>query len=89
MGGISMSKELYYYSAPWCKPCETLGPIMDQVGKQLPVRKINVDYADPAVINAANIRNVPTVILVENGQEVRRFAGVKTYNQIIDFLNYG
>jgi thioredoxin-like negative regulator of GroEL len=62
---------------------------MDQVSKQLSVRKINVDYADPAVINAANIRNIPTVILIENGQEIRRFTGVKTYNQIIDFLNYG
>jgi thioredoxin-like negative regulator of GroEL len=84
-----MSKELFYYSAAWCQPCETLGPIMDQVGKQLPIRKINVDYADPAVLISANIRNIPTVVLVENGQEVRRFAGVKTYNQIIDFLNYG
>jgi thioredoxin-like negative regulator of GroEL len=89
MGGISMSKELYYYHAAWCKPCETLGPIMEQVNRQLPVRKINVDYADPAVISAANVRNLPTVVLVENGQEIRRFTGVKTYNQIIDFLNYG
>jgi thioredoxin 1 len=84
-----MSKELYYYSAPWCQPCETLGPIMDQVSKQLPVRKINVDYADPAVLTSAKIRNIPTVVLVENEQELRRFTGVKTYNQIIDFLNYG
>ena len=84
-----MSKELYYYHAAWCKPCETLGPIMEQVNRQLPVRKINVDYTDPSVISAANVRNLPTVVLVENGQEVRRFAGVKTYNQIIDFLNYG
>ena len=84
-----MSKEIYYYSAPWCQPCETLGPIMEQVNRQIPVRKINVDYADPAIISAANVRSVPTVVLVENGQELRRFVGVKTYNQIIDFLNYG
>ena len=73
-----MSKQLYYYSAPWCQPCETLGPIMDQVNKQIPVRKINIDYADPAVIESAQIRNIPTVVL-----------GVKSFNQIIDFLNYG
>ena len=35
------------------------------------------DYADPSVISAANVRNLPTVVLVENGQEVRRFAGSK------------
>lgn len=84
-----MSKELFYYSAPWCKPCETLSPIMDQISKQIHIRKINIDYADPAVITEAQVRNIPTVVLVENGKEVRRFTGVKSYNQIIDFLNYG
>ena len=84
-----MSKQLFYYSAPWCKPCETLGPIMDQVGKQIPVKKLNVDYVDPEILQKLNIRNIPVVILTENEQEVRRFTGVKTFNQIIDFLNYG
>jgi thioredoxin-like negative regulator of GroEL len=62
---------------------------MDQVNRQIPVRKINIDYADPAVIESAQVRNVPTVVLVEHGKEVRRFTGVKSFNQIIDFLNYG
>jgi len=84
-----MNKQLFYYSAPWCKPCETLGPIMDQVNKQIPVRKINIDYADPELLQKLNIRNIPVVILTENEQEVRRFTGVKTFNQIIDWLNYG
>ena len=82
-------KELFYYTAPWCNPCQTLGPIMDEVARQIPVRKQNIDYVDPAVLQAANVRSVPTVILVENGQELRRFTGVKSYNQIIDWLNYG
>jgi len=84
-----MAKELYYYTAPWCNPCQTLGPIMEDVAKQIPVRKQNIDYVDPAIITAANVKSVPTVILVENGQEVRRFNGVKSFNQIIDWLNYG
>ena len=84
-----MAKELFYYTAPWCNPCQTLGPIMDEVAKQIPVRKQNIDYVDPAIITAANVKSVPTVILVENGQELRRFNGVKSFNQIIDWLNYG
>jgi len=84
-----MAKELYYYTAPWCNPCQTLGPIMDEVAKQISVRKQNIDYVDPAVLTAANVKSVPTVILVENGQEIRRFNGVKSFNQIIDWLNYG
>ena len=84
-----MAKELFYYTAPWCNPCQTLGPTMDEVARQIPVRKQNIDYVDPAIVQAANVRSVPTVILVENGQEVKRFTGVKSYNQIIDWLNYG
>jgi len=84
-----MAKELLYYHAAWCQPCQTLGPIMDDVAKQIPVRKQNIDYIDPAILTEAKVRNVPTVILVENGQEIRRFTGVKSFNQIIDWLNYG
>ena len=84
-----MPKELFYYTAPWCNPCQTLGPTMEEVAKQIPVRKQNIDYTDPAVLQAANIRSVPTVVLVEDGQELRRFTGVKSFNQIIDWLNYG
>ena len=84
-----MAKELYYYTAGWCNPCQTLGPIMEDIAKQIPVRKQNIDYVDPAILTATNVRNVPTVILVENGQELRRFTGVKSFNQIVDWLNYG
>jgi thioredoxin-like negative regulator of GroEL len=84
-----MPKELFYYTAQWCQPCQTLGPIMEEIARQIPVRKQNVDYTDPALLEAANVRNVPTVILVENGQEIKRFAGVKSNSQIITWLNEG
>jgi thioredoxin 1 len=84
-----MAKELFYYTAGWCQPCQTLGPIMDTIARQIPVHKQNIDYVDPAIIQAANVRNVPTVILVENGQELKRFTGVKSEVQIINWLNEG
>ena len=84
-----MAKELYYYTAGWCQPCQTLGPIMDVIARQIPVRKQNIDYIDPGIEQAANVRSVPTVILVENGQELKRFTGVKSEVQIINWLNEG
>jgi len=84
-----MPKELFYYTANWCQPCQTLGPIMDEIARQIPVRKQNIDYVDPALIEAANVRNVPTVILVENEQEIKRFTGIKSHSQIINWLNEG
>ena len=82
-------KELFYYTANWCNPCQTLGPIMDEIARQIPVRKQNIDYIDPLLLESANVRNVPTVILVENGQEIKRFTGVKSNAQIITWLNEG
>ena len=84
-----MPKELFYYTANWCQPCQTLGPIMEEIARQIPVHKQNVDYTDPLLLESANVRNVPTVILVENGQEIKRFTGVKSNSQIINWLNEG
>ena len=79
-------KKLYYYSAPWCGPCRMLGPVMDQVAQTVPVEKINIDYEiDKA--RAANVMSVPTVILVENEQEVRRFVGARSLNDVMSFIN--
>ena len=81
-------KQLFYFSAEWCVPCQTLGPIMDQVSSQISVQKFNIDY-EADLITKYGVRNIPTVVLVENGQEVRRFTGVKSYNDIIRFVNNG
>ena len=79
-------KQIFYFTAPWCQPCQTLGPIMDKVSQQIPVEKINIDYeADRA--HSANVRSVPTVILAQNGQEARRFVGARSYEQVMQFIN--
>tara|TARA_A200000159_G_scaffold160157_1_gene179853 strand:+ start:4314 stop:4550 length:237 start_codon:yes stop_codon:yes gene_type:complete len=72
-------KEYLYFSAPWCGPCRTLGPVMQNVGQTIPVRKINVDEQSD-IAQKYGIRNVPTVILLDNGQEVKRHIGVKPVN---------
>jgi thioredoxin 1 len=57
---------------------------MEQVGKQVPVIKIDVDTQKQYTTDF-EVRSVPTVILVENGKEVRRFTGVKSLNEILNF----
>jgi thioredoxin 1 len=80
-------KQLLYFSAAWCGPCKTLGPIMEQVGQQINITKIDVD-SSPEMVQRFGVRNVPTVVLVgDNQQEIRRFTGVKTLNEIINFSN--
>ena len=79
-------KQLWYFTADWCAPCKALGPTMNRVSEQISVNKINIDY-EADVIQKYGVRNIPTVILVENGQEVRRFSGNRSYNDVIQFIN--
>jgi thioredoxin 1 len=79
-------RQIFYFTAPWCQPCQALGPIMDKVGQQMYIEKINIDYEMDRA-RSANVGSVPTVILVENGQEVRRFTGMRSYEQVMQFIN--
>ena len=79
-------KQLFYFSADWCQPCKALGPTMDRVSEQIQIHKINIDY-EADVVQKYGVKNIPTVILVENGQEVRRFTGNRSYNDVISFIN--
>ena len=79
-------KGFIYFSAKWCQPCKALGPIMEQVAKQVPVNKVNVDY-EVTLTKQYNVTSVPTVILVDNGVEKTRFVGVKPINDIVNIFN--
>ena len=65
---------------------QTPDNIAGQFITKVQVEKINVDYESDRA-RSARVSSVPTVILVENGQEVRRFVGVRSYNDIINFIN--
>lgn len=80
-------RKLLYFSAAWCMPCKMFGPVMDEVSEQYPVEKIDVD-GNVEMSNLYKIKNVPSVLLVESdGTEVKRFIGVKSKQQILDFYN--
>ena len=74
-----------YFSASWCGPCRTLGPIMNEVSQQIPVQKVDVD-SEFELASQYNVTNVPTVVLLDSRQEVKRFVGVKpkeTYLNVV------
>jgi len=73
------------FSASWCGPCQTLKPVMEQVSKTIPVTKIDVD-TDAQTVSDYGVRSVPTVILVKDGREVKRFTGVQPLNTYLNPL---
>jgi len=70
-------KQYLYFSAPWCGPCRMLGPVMQRVNNTIPVQKVNIEEQSD-LAQQYNVRNIPTVVLLENGQEVKRIIGAKS-----------
>ena len=73
------------FSASWCGPCQTLKPVMEQVSKTIPVTKIDVD-TDAQTVSDYRVRSVPTVVLIKDGREVKRFTGVQSLNTYLNPL---
>lgn len=66
--------------AEWCGPCKMLGPVIDQLADsyqgKLKVFKMDVD-ANEETPAKYQVRGIPTVILVKNGEVVERLVGAQ------------
>lgn len=70
--------------APWCGPCRSLTPILENFsGKQEAVRvgKVNVDE-NPQLAASFQIMSIPTMILFAAGAEKKRLSGFKTLEEL-------
>jgi thioredoxin 1 len=78
--------------AAWCGPCRMVGPIIEEIGQEYEgkavVGKVDVD-ANQEFAAKYGIRNIPTVLVFQNGEVVGRQVGVapkQTYTAAIDAL---
>jgi thioredoxin 1 len=59
--------------APWCGPCKTISPIVDEISNkyngQLSVGKLNADE-NSDIVRELGVRNIPTLLLYRNGELV-------------------
>lgn len=81
-------KKILFFSAPWCGSCKILKPRINSLesGGLIEVEHLNSDN-NPDLAIEYKIKNIPTVILLENGEEVDRFTGAKNKEQILEFYN--
>ena len=64
--------------APWCRPCRTLSPIVDEIADdlagQIKVAKCNVDENQDIAMKYG-VMSIPTLVLLKGGQEIARTVG--------------
>ena len=77
--------------AEWCGPCKTLGPILEKLAADyngaFVLAKVDVDK-EPQLGAAFQVRSIPTVFLVKDGQLTDGFPGALPEGQVREFLKH-
>lgn len=80
-------KILVDFYASWCGPCKMLAPILEEISKEVDVQICSVDVDDNFdLAKSYGVMSVPTLILFNNGVEVKRAIGLKNKDFILDML---
>ena len=77
--------------AEWCGPCKQLGPVLEKLAADyhgaFRLAKVDADQ-EQQLAGAFQVRSIPTVFLVKDGQIVDGFPGVLPEGQIREFLKH-
>lgn len=77
------------FEALWCGPCRAMSPLLRQFAidnvAQLRFAHMDVDRS-PETADTFDVQTLPTMILFENGKEVRRTQGAQTPSSLTAFI---
>lgn len=98
VGDVDFDKEVLQSSipvlvdfwAPWCGPCRTIGPVVEELAKQyegrLKVVKINVDNHKEAA-SKYNVRGIPNLIVFKDGVNKEQVVGAVAKQELISVID--
>ena len=75
--------------AEWCGPCKMLGPILEEISKDLKdkiqVVKVNLDENQDLAMKYS-IRSIPTLLLFKKGELVDTKVGLLPKSDLVEWL---
>ena len=66
--------------APWCGPCQILGPTVEELASEMTgvkIGKINVDE-NPGTASKYSVMSIPSIKIFKGGQVVKEMVGVQS-----------
>mgnify|MGYP004536307891 FL=1 len=84
---IIKSKVLVDFYADWCGPCKMLAMEIEKVASEIDIDivKVNVDEEED-IARKYGVMSIPTLILFENGQELKKTIGFMPKDKIKEFI---
>jgi thioredoxin 1 len=71
--------------APWCGPCQMMGPIIkelaEQMGEKAKVGKLNVDE-NGSIASQYGIMSIPALKIFKGGKVVKEYVGVQALENL-------
>jgi thioredoxin 1 len=86
---VNLSKKcLVYFWAEWCVPCKRFSPILSDVQKEYGIQifKVNADE-NPVKSSEFSVSSIPTVVLFEDGVEIKKVIGAMPKHLIVKELS--
>ncbi|MDG2318903.1 MAG: thioredoxin TrxA [Rhodospirillaceae bacterium] len=75
--------------AEWCAPCKQIGPILDEIdkdmGEKITIAKVNIDD-NPDTPTKYNVRGIPTLILFKDGEIAATKVGLLPKNKLMEWV---
>lgn len=76
--------------APWCGPCQMMGPFVEELAKssdpaKLKVGKLNVDD-NQVMAGKYQVMSIPTFLVFKNGQVVDKLIGGVSKEKLNEFV---